>query len=77
MAEHINNDFDSLYPTLIRYYNITLQSQEQVSSITSLRNKYYQETGFMLHEDIAPYGKLTINGFRYKLNKLLYPSLAA
>lgn len=46
MAEHINNDFDSLYPTLIRYYNITLQSQEQVSSITSLRNKYYQETGF-------------------------------
>ncbi len=77
MAEQINNDFDSLYPTLIRYYSISLESQEQVTSILSLRNKYYLENGNMLHEGIASYGKLTINGFSYKLNKLLHSSLAA
>ena len=77
MAEHINNDFDSLYSTLIRYYNITLQSQEQVLYITSLRNKYYQETGFMLHEDIAPYGSLSIYGFYYKLNSCINQQFAS
>lgn len=70
MAEQINNDFVSLYSTLIRYYNITLQSQKQVLYITSLRNKYYQETVFMLHEDIAPYGSLSIYGFYCKLKSL-------
>lgn len=77
MAEQINNDFDSLYPTLIRYYSNSLESQEQMTSIMLLRNKYYLENGNMLYENIASYGKLTISGFWYKLNKLLYSSLAA
>ena len=77
MAKQINNNFYSLYPTLIRYYSISLESQEQVTSIMLLRNKYHRENGNMLYEDIASYGKLTISGFCYKLNKLLYSSLAA
>lgn len=55
MAEEIYNDFDSLYPTLVRYYDATLTEQEKALSITALRTKHYERTGYMLHENRIPY----------------------
>lgn len=69
MAECINNDFDTLYSTLIRYYDSTLCHLENVSAIRKLRKEYYNTTGVMLHEDIADYGSLSIYGFCNKLNR--------
>lgn len=54
MAAHISGDFEFLYTALIRYYDATLQHQDYSTSITSLRHKYYAETGCMLHESCAP-----------------------
>lgn len=54
LAAHISGDFESLYAALIRYYDATLQHQDYSTSITSLRHKYYAETGRMLHESCAP-----------------------
>lgn len=54
LAAHISGDFESLYTALLRYYDTALQHQDYSTSITSLRHKYYAETGRMLHESCAP-----------------------
>lgn len=77
MAESINNDFDTLYSTLIRYYDSTLSRLENVSAIRKLRKEYYNTTGVMLHEDIADYGSLSIYGFYYKLSRCINQRFAA
>ncbi|MBQ0073933.1 MAG: hypothetical protein KBT34_07040 [Prevotella sp.] len=77
MAESINNDFDTLYSTLIRYYDSTLSHLENVSAIRKLRKEYYNTTGVMLHEDIAVYGSLSIYSFYNKLNRCINQRSAA
>ena len=71
MAARIDDDFCSLYPTLIHYYNITLQKLKQEPEITALRQKHYELTGTMLHEDNATYRTMTIKAFLNKLNRWL------
>lgn len=71
MATRIDDDFCSLYSTLIHYYNITLQQLKQEPEITALRQKHYNLTGLMLHESEVEYGKLTINVFWNKMNRWL------
>lgn len=77
MAENINSDFDTLYSTLIKYYNTTLNSLENASAIINLRKSHYESAGFMLHEDIVPYGSLSIYGFFNKLNSSINQRFAA
>lgn len=71
MTNQIDDDFYSLYPTLINYYNATLQQLKQKPEITALRQKHYNLTGLMLHENETEYGKLTVNAFWNKLNRWL------
>ena len=71
MALRIDDDFYSLYPTLIHYYNATLQQLKQEPEITALRQKHYELTGLMLHEEEVEYGKLTVNAFWNKMNRWL------
>ena len=77
MAENIYNDFNTLYSTLIKYYNMTLDNLENASKIHHLRKSYYESTGLMLHEEIASYGSLSIYGFYHKLNSCINQRLAA
>ena len=71
MAARIDDDFCSLYPTLINYYNSTLQQLKQEPAITALREKHYNLTGLMLHECEKEYRKLKVNAFWNKLNRWL------
>lgn len=71
MASRIDEDFCSLYPTLIHYYQLTLQKLQQEPDITALRQKYYELSGTMLHEEEAKYGGITVNAFWNKLNHWL------
>ncbi|MBQ8155776.1 MAG: DNA alkylation repair protein [Prevotella sp.] len=50
MAGHICDDFTHLYPTLISYYNQSINSLKCAESINQLRQEYYRSTGNMLHE---------------------------
>ena len=67
MAENIYNDFDTLYPTLIGYYNETLVKQDKESSITALRKRHCGLVGYMAHENPAPYGHSSAWKFYIKL----------
>lgn len=71
MASRIDEDFNSLYSTLIHYYKITLLQLKQEPEISALRQKHYELTGTMLHEEEARYGKLTVNAFWNKMNQWL------
>lgn len=71
MAENINNDFDTLYSTLIKYYETTLCNLEKASTISNLRKSHFEPSGFMLLEDIASCGPLSIYGFYNKLNSCI------
>lgn len=71
MAAHIDEDFCSLYTTLINYYNTTLQQLKQEPKITALRKYHYNLTGIMLHESEAEYGQFAAHTFYNKLNRWL------
>ena len=71
MMKRIDDDFCSLYSTLIHYYNATLQQLRQEPEITALRQKHYELSGLMLHESEAEYGRLTIAMFWKKMNRWL------
>lgn len=71
MATRIDDDFCSLYPTLLHYYNATLQQLKQEPEITALRLKHYNLSGVMLHEGETEYGQQTINAFWNKMNRWL------
>lgn len=71
MTKRINDDFFSLYPTLICYYNATLLQLKQEPAITALREKHYNLTGLMLHECEKEYRKLKVHAFWNKLNRWL------
>ena len=55
MAQHINDDFTCLYPILLDYYNQAIDTLNCAETIRQLRQKYYTETGNMLHEPETSY----------------------
>ena len=71
MAARIDDNFCSLYPTLIHYYNTALQQLKQEPEITALRQKHFNLTGLMLHEEEARYGGFAVNAFWNKINRWL------
>ena len=73
MANHLNDDFTNLYPTLLTYYNETIDTLKCADAIHQLRQRHYEETGIMAHEpspDEEPI-RTTITTFWNKLNRLL------
>ena len=72
MAKHINDDFLHLYPTLLDYYNQSLDQLNCADAIKQLRQKYYETSGNMLHEfnTLSPV-KLSISAFWYNFSLLL------
>ena len=72
MAQHINDDFNHLYPTLMLYYGQALDTLNCANAVKQLRQEYLDATGNMLHEAEAPYSLcLSISAFWTHLNRLL------
>ena len=72
MARHIYDDFTHLYPTLLTYYNQTIDTLKCADAIRQLRQKYYEATGTMLHEPDMSCPIITaITGFWEMLNRRL------
>ena len=73
MAQRLNDDFTHLYPTLLAYYNETIDTLKCADAIRQLRQRHYEETGIMAHEPSPDEGPIrtTITIFWNKLNRLL------
>ena len=72
MAQKINDDFLNLYPTLLVYYNQVVDTLNCADAIKNLRQEYFEETGFMMHEAEAEYSvPVTIEYFWNKLEMFL------
>ena len=72
MAQYIYDDFDQLYPTLLTYYNQTVETLKCAENIKQLRQRYYEATGMMAHEpEFDSTIRATIKSFWNKLNHLL------
>ena len=72
MAQHMYDDFAHLYPTLLTYYNQTIDTLKCADAIRQLRQQYYEATGVMAHEPELDYTvRATIKSFWNKLNHLL------
>ena len=68
MADKINDDFLNLYPTLLVYYDQIVNTLNCADAIKNLRQEYFEETGFMMHEAEAEYSVVvTIEYFWNKL----------
>ena len=73
MANHLNDDFTHLYPTLLVYYTDTINTLKCAEAIRQLRQRHYEETGIMAHEpslDEDPI-RTTIIAFWNKFNRML------
>ena len=55
MAQHINDDFSDLYPTLGKYYVLAIEELKSADAVKRLRQEYYETTGRMLHEPESAY----------------------
>ena len=72
MAQHIYDDFDHLYLTLLTYYNQTIDTLKCADAIRQLRQQYYVATGMRVHEpEPSNAVVVTASGFWNKLNKML------
>lgn len=72
MAHHIYNDFDHLYPSLLAYYNQTIDKLKCADAIKKLRQQHYETTGIVAPEPEPSYAIVAnIKGFWDKLNRLL------
>ena len=72
MADKINNDFLNLYPTLLVYYDQIVETLCCADAIKNLRQEYFEETGFMMHEAEAEYSVVvTIEYFWNKLEMFM------
>ena len=70
MAQHINDNFSHLYPTLLVYYNQAVDSLPSAVAVRQLRKRHFEETGRLLHDPQTTYSaKLTVTGFWNKLNR--------
>ena len=73
MANHLNDDFTHLYPTLLTYYAEAISTLKCADAIRQLRQRHYEKTGIMAHEPSPDEGQIrtTITAFWNKLNRLL------
>lgn len=72
MAQHINDDFLHLYPTLLGYYNQAIDKLDCAETIKQLRQNHYLSTGNTMHEPEPTYSpSLSIEAFWNKLNRFL------
>ena len=72
MAQNIYDDFSHLYPTILTYYNQTIDTLKCADSIRQLRQEYYKSTGTMLHEPELSFPTITTPaGFWKRLNRML------
>ena len=72
MAQHIYDDFDHLYPTLLTYYTQTINTLKCADDIKRLRQQYYETTGIFAHEpEPAISIVLNVSGFWRKMDKML------
>lgn len=55
MAQHINDDFAHLYPTLMLYYGQALEALSRAEAVKRLRQEYLDATGALLHEPESSY----------------------
>jgi len=72
MAQRLNDDFTHLYPTLLAYYDKTIDTLKCADAIRQLRQRHYEETGIMDEPspDEGPI-RATITAFWNKLNHML------
>ena len=73
MANHLNDDFTHLYPTLLTYYTETISTLKCADAIRQLRQRHYEKTGIMAHEPSPDEGPIrtTITTFWNILNRML------
>ncbi len=77
MAQRVYDDFDQLYPTLLTFYNQTIDTLKCAEDIRRLRRQYYEATGMMAHEpEPSNAVVVTASSFWNKLNKMLINSVA-
>ena len=71
-ARQIYDDFTRLYPTLLTFYNQTIDTLKCADAIKQLRQEHYEATGTMAHEP-EPTSTIitTASGFWEKLNLML------
>jgi len=68
MAQHIYDDFDQLYPTLLTFYNHTIGTLKCADDIKQLRQQYYEATGMIVHEPDSEYvNRITVRAFWNKI----------
>ena len=72
MAQRLYDDFTHLYPTLLTFYNKTIESLKCADAIRQLRQEYYESTGIIAHEPEPSHGTtITAKGFWERLNRML------
>lgn len=72
MARSINDDFVHLYPTLLEYYNQTIDTLTSADAIKQLRQDYFECTDSMMHEQDALLATtLSAETFWNQLNRFL------
>lgn len=72
MAQHINDDFSHLYPTIGKYYVLSIDELKQADAVKHLRQEYYETTGQRLHESETAYSLVsTISAFWTRLSHFL------
>ena len=72
MAQHIKSDFTHLYPTIGRYYVLSIDDLKCANAVKRLRQEYYEATGQMLHESESVYSLAPkISAFWTRLSKFL------
>lgn len=72
MAQHINDDFTDLYPTLGKYYVLAIDDLKHSDAIKRLRQEYYETTGKILHDSESIYSlSPSISAFWTQLSRFL------
>lgn len=72
MAQHINDDFAQLYPTIGKYYVLSIDDLKRADAVKRLRQEYYETTGRILHESETVYSIApTISAFWTRLSRFL------
>ena len=71
MADAIDHNFENLYQTLMKYYELALNTIEQKEHVEKLRLEYQRSEGSMLHDGTSPGYGTSISSFWRKLSKLL------
>lgn len=68
MSRNINDDFIHLYPTLLRYYNQSIDALNTAAAIRKLREEFRAATGLEAYEPEIPY--VATSGIKAFWNKL-------